>query len=176
MSESQLVTETESVDPQSPEDKFFGVKTTFEKKKKPVAEDSSSSDYEIEIVDDRPPEDRRPPKAESKSESDDEELGDYSEKVQKRLNKLKFDYHEERRQREAAERMREEAVKIAQQYATKNQTGAQQHEVIFLAGFKTFVFGREYLKVVANLLVLLKEFLITTFRVDGIGGDALDPL
>ena len=28
MSESQLVTETESVDPQSAEDKFFGVKTT----------------------------------------------------------------------------------------------------------------------------------------------------
>ena len=121
MSESQLVTETESVDPQSPEDKFFGVKTTFEKKKKPVVDESSSSEYDIEIVDDRPPEDRRPPKAESKSESDDEELGDYSEKVQKRLNKVKFDYHEERRQPEAAERMREEAVKIAQQYATKNQ-------------------------------------------------------
>ena len=106
--------------PLSAEDKFFGVKTTHTKKGK-AEEGSESSEFEFEIIDDRAPEDRRPPKASQSSEDDDEELGQYSEKVQKRLNKLKFDYHEERRQREAAERMREEAVKIAQQYATKTQ-------------------------------------------------------
>ena len=107
--------------PASAEEKFFGVKTTHTKNKN--AEGGSESDeYEFEIIDDRPPEDRRPAKAVESSDNDnDEELGQYSEKVQKRLNKLKFDYHEERRQREAAERMREEAVKVAQQYAAKNQ-------------------------------------------------------
>ena len=71
-----------------------------------------------------------PQRASQSSEDDDEELGQYSDKVQKRLNKLKFDYHEERRQRESAERMREEAVKVAQQYASK----AQEQESLITRG------------------------------------------
>ena len=111
------------VEDASTEDKFFGVKTTFEKKPK---EEEQASDIEFEVIDDRPEEDRRPAKAkkpEKTKESDlpDEELGQYSEKVQKRLNKLKFDYHEERRQREAAEKLREEAISYAQQVVNKNQ-------------------------------------------------------
>jgi len=107
-------------EPSSAEDKFFGVKTVVEKKKPVVEEDS---DINLEIIDDRPVEDRRPAKAKSSDsdEIEDEELGQYSERVQKRLNKLKFDYHEERRQREAAERMREEAVSVAQQFANKTK-------------------------------------------------------
>ncbi len=102
----------------SAEDKFFGVKATFEKKK-PKVEDEDS---DVEIIDDRPPEDQRSPKAKSNDDDlDDEELGQYSEKVQKRLNKLKYEFHEERRQREAAERMREEAIRAAQQLANKNK-------------------------------------------------------
>jgi hypothetical protein len=113
----------------SPEEKFFGIKTTHGKKKKAEA-GSESSEYEFEIVDDRPQEDRRPAKASQSSGDDDEELGDYSDKVKKRLNKLKFDYHEERRQRESAERMREEAVKVAQLYASK----AQEQESLISRG------------------------------------------
>lgn len=102
----------------SAEDKFFGVKATFEKKK-PKVEDEDS---DVEIIDDRPPEDQRSPKAKSNDDDiDDDELGQYSEKVQKRLNKLKYEFHEERRQRESAERMREEAVRAAQQLANKNK-------------------------------------------------------
>jgi len=113
----------------SAEDKFFGIKTTHGKKKE-ADTGSESSEYEFEIVDDRPQEDRRPAKASQSSEDSDEELGQYSDKVQKRLNKLKFDYHEERRQRESAERMREEAVKVAQQYASK----AQEQESLITRG------------------------------------------
>jgi hypothetical protein len=107
------------VEETSAEDKFFGVKTTFDKK----AKEEEASDVEFEVVDDRPEEDRKPSKAKKveASEESDEELGQYSDKVQKRLNKLKFDYHEERRQREAAEKLREEAITYAQQVANKNQ-------------------------------------------------------
>ena len=86
----------------STEDKFFGVKTTI---------GGEQSDVDVEVVDDRPPEDRRPPAKEAKEEEGgDEELEGYSDKVKKRINKLRYQQHEERRQREAAEKMREEAV------------------------------------------------------------------
>src|SRR5210317_1259165 len=103
----------------SAEDKFFGVKTTFDKTKKP-----ESPEGDLEVVDDRPEEDRRPPaKDTSKAQKadDDDELSGYSEKVKKRINKLRYEQHEERRQREAAERMREEAIRVAQKYADENK-------------------------------------------------------
>ena len=108
MSEEQMEEQTMST-----EDKFFGVKTTIGGEK---------SDVDVEVVDDRPPEDRRPPAKEAKEEEDgDEELEGYSEKVKKRINKLRYQQHEERRQREAAEKMREEAVRVAQKYADENK-------------------------------------------------------
>ena len=105
----------------SSDDKFFGVKHTIGT---PIDEPTTSEpdDFELEIVDDRPEEDRRPPKVEATSEeSDDEELSGYSERVQKRINKLRYEQNEERRQREAAEKMREEAVVVAQTLAAKNK-------------------------------------------------------
>lgn len=120
---------SEQMETQTAEDKFFGVKTTFDKKAKKAEE---QSDIDLEIVDDRPEDDQRPQKAKDSGEDDisDDELGQYSEKVQKRLNKLKYEYHEERRQREAAERMREEAVRVAQQVTGKNQ----EYEAIISRG------------------------------------------
>jgi len=107
----------------SPEERFFGVKTKIGKSS---SEDSSEkeSDIELEVVDDRPPEDRRPAKSEAviaESNSDDEELSGYSEKVQKRINKLRYEQNEERRQREAAEKMRDEAVRVTQTLNNKNR-------------------------------------------------------
>jgi len=108
MSEEQMEEQTMST-----EDKFFGVKTTIGGEK---------SDVDVEVVDDRPPEDRRPPAKEAKEEEGgDEELEGYSDKVKKRINKLRYQQHEERRQREAAEKMREEAVRVAQKYADENK-------------------------------------------------------
>ncbi len=114
MSESNEAVDVES----SAEDKFFGVRTTIVKSSAENPE-TKDSDIEIDIVDDRPVEDRRPPKVEVSGEEDDDELTGYSEKVQKRINKLRYEQNEERRQREAAERMREEAVRVAQTLSEK---------------------------------------------------------
>lgn len=106
----------------SAEDKFFGVKTVITKQPKELG---PVPDVDVEVVDDRPPEDRRPPaketKAPPKSEQSDDELEGYSEKVKKRINKLRYQQHEERRQREEAERLREEAIRVAQQYAEQSR-------------------------------------------------------
>ena len=97
----------------SKEDKFFGISSPVQIPEKEAK--SLDSDLELEIVDDLP---KQPVKAEKE---DDEELSDYSEKVRKRINKLKYEQHEAERQREAAERMREEAVNFAKQLAVRNQ-------------------------------------------------------
>lgn len=98
----------------STEDKFFGVKTTF-KKGQPV------ESPEVEVIDDRPEDDRRPPAKQEAKAQDDDELENYGDKVKKRINKLKYQQHEERRKREEAERMREEAIRVAQTYAEQSR-------------------------------------------------------
>lgn len=73
--------------------------------------------FEIEVVDDTPEADkgrpRRPEGAEPEVPSD-EEVENYSESVKKRISKLKFEFHEERRRAEEAQRMRDEAIAFAQ--------------------------------------------------------------
>jgi hypothetical protein len=101
----------------SREDKFFGVTAPLQIPEK-EAQSAPEEEVELEIVDDLP---KKPVKQEAKEEENDEELSDYSEKVRKRINKLKYEQHEAMRQREAAEKMREEAVRFAQQLAAKNQ-------------------------------------------------------
>jgi len=114
MSEEQV--DTGSEERMSSEEKFFGVKTTFTKGDKP-------SEVDLEVVDDRPPEDQRATsKAKGATSDEDEELQGYSDKVKKRINKLRYDQHEERRRREDAERMREEAIRVAQQLTQHNQS------------------------------------------------------
>ena len=117
-----MSTETETSAETSPEDRFFGI-TTNPLDSEPVEEAKAP---EIEVIDDRPPEDRRPPKVEvieakPEEEEGDAELEGYSEKVKKRIDRLTYEKHEERRAREAAERMNEEAVRVTQQYAQQNQ-------------------------------------------------------
>ena len=125
MSEAEKVVESGTAGGQSAEDKFFGVRTKIVQRSKD--QDEEKSELDIEIVDDRPPEDRPPygAKAPAKdndgAEIDDQELEGYSKKVQKRIDQLRFAQHEERRQKEEAERVREEAVKVAQQLAGKNR-------------------------------------------------------
>jgi hypothetical protein len=74
-------------------------------------------EFELEIIDDTPEPDRdkarRPDGAEPELPEDDE-IASYSESVQKRIKKLKYEFHEERRSKEEAARLRDEAISFAQ--------------------------------------------------------------
>ena len=125
MSEAEKVVESGTSGGQSAEEKFFGVRTTIGQRSQ--SKGAEKPELDIEVVDDRPPEDRPFPRAKQSSTNDagidvdEKELEGYSKKVQKRIDKLRYAQHEERRQKEEAERMREEAVKVAQQLAGKNR-------------------------------------------------------
>lgn len=84
-----------------------------------VLEDSG---FEIDIVDDTPEEDRgRIPPVDRTAKEHEEELAGVSTNVQKRIKKLKYDFHEERRAKENSARMRDEAVVYAQKIHKENQ-------------------------------------------------------
>jgi len=70
----------------------------------------------VKIEDDTPEEDRdrKPLSKRTVREIDNEDLDEYSEKVQKRLSQMRRIYHDERHRKEQAFREREEAIKFAQ--------------------------------------------------------------
>jgi hypothetical protein len=74
-------------------------------------------EFEVEIIDDTPEQDRdkaRRPEGVEPEIPEDDEIASYSESVQKRIKKLKYEFHEERRAKEEAARMRDEAIAFAQ--------------------------------------------------------------
>lgn len=82
-------------------------------------------ELEIEVQDDTPEPDKGKPKAaEVETETkgaDDDDLEGYSDSVKKRINKLKFDQHAERRAKEEAIRLREEAIAYAEKVRKENE-------------------------------------------------------
>jgi hypothetical protein len=82
----------------------------------------SENDSDIEIVDDTPPQDRnRKPMEEPPKEMNDDELAKYDESVKKRIQHFTKGYHEERRAKEAAQREKEEAIRLAQAVIDENK-------------------------------------------------------
>lgn len=89
-----------------------------------VQADSSDDGFEIEIVDDTPEADQgKPRRAEDVKPNipEDDEIASYSEGVQKRIKQLKYEFHEERRAKEEAARLQEEALRYAQQVKAENE-------------------------------------------------------
>jgi hypothetical protein len=122
MSENDIQDDVvEQEQPTSEETKFFGIKTQI----MPRAGDDvpGEEEYKIEVVDPRKKEDRKPKKAEAAKDSDDDEseVENYSARVRKRIDKLKYEFHEERRQREEAARLRDEAITYAQRIQEENK-------------------------------------------------------
>jgi len=85
---------------------------------------------EVEIVDDTPEEDRnRPARAEDSDEPEDEDLDEsqLSQRIQKRIGKLRYEYNEERREKERFQRENSEAVNYAKQIQDENESLKTQH-------------------------------------------------
>lgn len=121
MSNTEIINEEPNIPetvPQSTEDKFFGKQTEIDSQ--------IPEGLEVEVVDDTPEEDRRPAKAEDTSpdiddETVDKEISDYSKRAGERIAKIKYEYHEERRAKEAASRESAEAVQRLQTLMAENQ-------------------------------------------------------
>jgi hypothetical protein len=98
-----------------------------EKKEDIKAEDieidlESEGEIEIEVEDDTPVADRgRKPLDKEVEDPSEDEVEQYSEKVQKRIKELAHARHDERRAKEAALREREEAARAVQQLLDENK-------------------------------------------------------
>jgi len=100
----------------SEEDKFLGVRTTIDI--------PNTEELSVEVVDDRPDEDQRAPAAETSEDdgvANDQELEQLGNRAQKRIKKLKWEYHEERRAKEASAKLANEAISYTQGLQTENQ-------------------------------------------------------
>jgi hypothetical protein len=89
-------------------------------KGKPNQEDDG---FEVEVIDDTPEQDKGKPRRTDGSEPQipsDNEIENYNENVQKRIKQLKFEFHEERRRKEEAARLQEEALRYAGQMQEEN--------------------------------------------------------
>jgi len=90
-------------------------------------ESSKEDDFQVEIEDDTPPQDRgRKPMKEPVEDVPDDELSSYDEKVQSRIKKFTRGYHDERRAKEEALREREAAEMFARQVHEENKRLKQQ--------------------------------------------------
>jgi len=79
--------------------------------------------FEIEIEDDTPPQDRNrtPSEPEFVEELDRSELDEYSDAAKQKIAGFRKIYHDERRAKEAADRERQEAIDIAQKLLAENR-------------------------------------------------------
>lgn len=84
---------------------------------------AAADDFEIEIEDDTPEEDRdrQPLPKEIVQELEEDELEEYSEGVKARLKQMKKVWHDERREKEQALREQQEAIAYAKQIQEENR-------------------------------------------------------
>jgi hypothetical protein len=91
--------------------------------KNEVKIETKADDFDLEIEDDTPAEDRgrEPLPKDVVEELDKDDLTDYSDRVKQRLSQMKKVWHDERRAKEAAAREKEEAIRFASAIAEENK-------------------------------------------------------
>lgn len=100
------------------EDKFFGVKTSIEDMKE-KNDDESKDEIVIEAAEDTPE------KPAAEKGASDKDIEQYSDKVQKRFDKLTYQREEAKRQAAAIAAERDEAFRVAKKLHTQSQQQAQ---------------------------------------------------
>lgn len=81
----------------------------------------SEADLQVEVIDDTPPEDKNKPRRAGEPDiPSDDEVAQYSDKVKKRISKLKYEFHEERRKAEELERQQAALVEYAKRRDAEN--------------------------------------------------------
>jgi len=83
--------------------------------------DTDDNDVEIEVVDDTPKADRNRKASDPPADVTDDELEDYSDKVRKRIQHFSKGYHDERRAKEEAKRLQDEALQLAKKLQKENE-------------------------------------------------------
>ena len=120
--EEQESTEIEIEESGEVEIDLSGKKTEEDyKEPEPEPEPEVEDKVEVEVYDDTPKADRNRKPSEPPADVTDEELADYSEKVQQRIKHFSKGYHDERRAKEAAQREREELEQYAQRLIDENK-------------------------------------------------------
>jgi hypothetical protein len=106
-----------------PDEKEVNLVNQDEDDVKVAIEADDKLDIEIEIEDDTPPQDRNrePLPKEMVEELEKDEMTEYSDRVKERMAQLKKVWHDERREKEAAAREREEAIRFAQSIQEENR-------------------------------------------------------
>ena len=79
------------------------------------------TDLQVEVVDDTPPEDKNRPRRSGEPDiPDDDEVAQYSDKVKKRISKIKYEFHEERRAKEELERQQQALIDYVKRRDAEN--------------------------------------------------------
>ena len=100
-----------------------------EQEDKKLSIEAEGDNIDIEIEDDTPPEDRNksPMPKEVVQKLEEDELDKYSAEAKEKLNQLKKVWHDERREKEAALREQQEALRYAQQVAEAGPLALAAH-------------------------------------------------
>lgn len=88
---------------------------------------TTKSEFDIEVVDDTPEEDRGREPAPPPDDVTDDELAEYSESVQKRIKRFTKGYHDERRAKEQAERERDELLAHMQRLQQERDQASESY-------------------------------------------------
>ena len=105
------------------DDEVPGNKLPNEKKDKEVNVEAKVDDFDLEIEDDTPSQDKgkEPLPKNLVEDLENDNLEEYSDRVKTRMAQLRKVYHDERREKESADRERQEAIRFAQQISEENK-------------------------------------------------------